>query len=116
MFPHATWNKFDAFLEGKTTTNNAAEAWNKAWNTRMEANASFWSTLDGFKREEALASQKWRENVISTRDQPPSPDEGTSRQIRQREKLSKIQNVLSKENVLPQIEYLSLLASLLQEI
>ena len=48
LFAHEIWNKFNEFTEGKTTTNNQAEAFNGAWQTRSNKTPSFWSTLKAF--------------------------------------------------------------------
>lgn len=117
IFAHSVWNKYTQFLEGRPTTTNKAEAFNGAWKLRGEANPSFWSTLDAFKREEALVAQKWREQTMRVRsDQPESPTEGTSRQIAQRNKLAQIQNLLRQEGTVPAKQYLSMVANLLNEI
>ena len=116
LFQHSIWNKFEEFLEGKATTTNQAEAWNNAWKVRADRNPSFWSTIDAFKSEDALASQKWRESIMHKRIQPPGPAEGSSRQILQRDRLGQIQNVLQKEGAVPKKTYLTMVATLLAEI
>ena len=116
LFQHDLWNKFHEFSLGLPATTNQAEAFNRAWNLRTDTNASFWSILDGFKREEALAAQKWRESIVNTRIGDPGPAEGTSRQILQRDKQARIQNVLSKEGTIPKKSYLAAVVSLLIEI
>ena len=71
LFAHSVWNKFTQFLEGRPTT---TQAFNRAWKLRAEGNPSFWSTLDAFKREEALAAQMWHEQTMRVRaNQPESP-------------------------------------------
>ena len=116
LFQHSIWNKYEEFLEGKATTTNQAEAWNNAWKVRADRNPSFWSTIDAFKSEDALAGQKWRESIMHKRIQPPGLTEGTSRQIQQRDRLGQIQNVLRKEGTVPKKSYLAMVASLLAEI
>ena len=54
------WNKFKFAVEGQPITNNGAEAFNGSWNRATPANASLWTILDGFRREETLASEKYR--------------------------------------------------------
>ena len=117
LFAHEIWNKYEEFKEGKTTTNNQAEAFNGAWQTRSDKNPSFWSTLRAFRREEALAGQRWREGIVNVRvNHETSPTEGTSRKILQRDRLSRIQNVLAQEGLVPKVEYLSMVSSLLNDL
>ena len=118
LYPHSCWNKYQQFLEGADTTTNKAEAYNGAWQIRANANPSFWDTLDAFKREEALAAQRWREQIVLVGNGPTSqlPGGGSSRDIEQREKISKIQNVLKTEGTIPHRRYLDAVASLLNKI
>jgi hypothetical protein len=115
-FSHSIWNKHQEFVDDLPTTSNQAEAFNGAWKLRNDPNASFWSILDGFQREEALSAQKWRESIINIRIQPQSLTEGTARKIHQKERQAKIKNVLIKEGLIPKKCFLAMLASLLQEI
>jgi hypothetical protein len=117
LFAHDIWNKFSEFSEGPTTTNNQAEAFNGAWQTRSDKNPSFWSTLRAFQREEALAGQRWREGVVNIRiNHEEGPVEGTSRKILQRDRLAKIQNVLAQEGLIPKKAYLNVVSSLINEL
>ena len=93
-FAHKSWNKFAEIMNDQDSTSNKAEGWNNAYGVRSDANPSFWSTLDSFKREEALAARKFREDTVSVRSQAPQPHEGNSRQIKQREKTARIKNTV----------------------
>ena len=46
-------------------TNNSVEAWNGAFNTSQPSRASLWTVLDGFKREDGHARQKWFDDTQS---------------------------------------------------
>lgn len=117
MFAHEVWNKFEEFSEGKATTNNQAEAFNGAWQVRSDKNPSFWSTLRAFRREEALAAQRWREGIVNFRvKHEASPTEGTSRKILQRDRLARIQNVLAQEGTIPKTAFLSMVSALINEM
>lgn len=54
------WNKFEYALRAVPCTNNGAEAFNGAWNKSTPPQASVWTILDGFLREEGLAAEKYR--------------------------------------------------------
>ncbi len=116
LFSHELWNKYQEFINDLPTTTNQAEAFKGAWKLRNDSSPSFWSILDGFKREEALAAQKWRESIVNVRIQPENPTEGTSRMLLQRERKGKIRNVLLKEGSIPGKHYLSMISTLLKEI
>ena len=45
-----------------------------------------------------------------------SPTEGILRKILQRDRLSRIQNVLAQEGLVPKVEYLSMVSSLLNDL
>ena len=46
------WNKHQEILDGKETTSNRAEAFNRAFGVRSDTNKTFWSTIESFKRGE----------------------------------------------------------------
>ena len=59
LFAYALWNKYQDFIDEVPATNNRVEAWNSAWNKSQQSSASLWTVIDGFKREDGLARQKW---------------------------------------------------------
>ena len=103
-------------MNNQDTTSNKAEAWNGAYAVRSDANPSLWSTLDAFKREESLAVRKFREDTVSVRSQAPEPYEGTSRQIKQRERTARIKNTVELAHRTPKSEYLNLLSCLIRNL
>ena len=115
-FAHLSWNKFAKIMNDEDTTSYKAEGWNNAYGVRSDANPSFWSTLDSFKREEALAVRKFREDSVSIRSQAPQPNEGTSRQIKQREKNARIKATVEKAHKLPKLEYLNLVSCMVRNL
>ena len=115
-FAHKSWNKYQEIMDDQATTSNRAEGWNNAYGVRSDANPSFWSTLDSFRREEALAVRKFREETVSVRSQAPEPYEGTSRQIKQREKNARIKNTVEQANELPKAEYLTMLSCMIRNL
>ena len=74
-FCHTSWNKYNEVLDSESTTSNKAEAWNKAYGVRSDPNTSFWGALDSFRREEALAVRKFREETINVRSQAAAATE-----------------------------------------
>ena len=48
---------FSNVLEKIPTTNNMVEAWNGAWIKSTPSNASLWTIISGFQREEGLVRQ-----------------------------------------------------------
>ena len=115
-FAHKSWNKYAEVMNDEDTTSNKAEAWNGAYGMRSDANPSFWSTLDSFRREEALAARKFREETVSIRSQASQPFEGSSRQIKQREKNARIKTTVEKALVLPKQQYLNLLSCMIRNL
>ena len=115
-FSHKSWNKYAEIMNNQDTTSNKAEAWNGAYAVRSDANPSLWSTLDAFKREESLAVRKFREDTVSVRSQAPEPYEGTSRQIKQRERTARIKNTVELAHRTPKSEYLNLLSCLIRNL
>ena len=116
LFAHASWNKYAEILSGAQTTSNRAEAYNGALATRSDNKPSYWSTLDAFKREEALTARKYREEMLNTPTQPPMPGCGTTRQILQRNKDERIRAVCKKANLIPKSEYLNMLVTLIADL
>ena len=113
-FCHTSWNKYNEVLDSESTTSNKAEAWNKAYGVRSDPNTSFWGALDSFRREEALAVRKFREETINVRSQAAAATEGNARQIKQREKDALLRNVVLKATVVPKSEYLEMLAAVIR--
>ena len=48
-------------LEGFKFTSNSVEAWNNAWNSSLEKNASVWTVVQGFRREDGIVKGKLRD-------------------------------------------------------
>ena len=57
------WVQYDSVLNQVPSTNNAAEAWNHAWNLSCPPTSSLWRVIDGFKRKDQLAFNKWRQDI-----------------------------------------------------
>ena len=113
-FCHTSWNKYNEVLDSESTTSNKAEAWNRAYGVRSDPNTSFWGALDSFRREEALAVRKFREETVNVRSQAAAATEGNARQIKQREKDALLRNVVLKATVVPKSEYLEMLAAVIR--
>ena len=55
LFAHALWNKWSDVSNDSPTTNNSHEAFNKQFTLSTETNASLWTVLSAFNREDCLA-------------------------------------------------------------
>ena len=75
--------------------NNAKnQAWNGAWNKSTQINASVWSVIDGFQREEGLVRLKvFDESRRERVDVEEDPLEGTSRRIHSKDKKAVLKNL-----------------------
>ena len=55
LFKFTLWNKWMEVREDIPTTNNSNEAYNNQWNQSTEPNASLWTIITNFIREESLS-------------------------------------------------------------
>ena len=56
MFQHSLWNKFDDIIsENYQLTNNSLEAMNSSWAPTIPRNASVWTVIGKFQKEESNA-------------------------------------------------------------
>ena len=81
------WTKFNVVKEQMPCTNNAVEAFNRAWNRSTPSNASLWTILDGFLREEMLMKNKLHE---AWQQDSPESHSISSRQLQVKQKEEKI--------------------------
>ena len=61
MFKYEMWNIHVDILDGSKFTSNSVEAWNNAWNSSLEKNASVWTVVQGFRREDGIVKGKLRD-------------------------------------------------------
>ena len=55
QYDHASWNCYNATLEGLPRTNNAVEGWHRGFDAlTTRYHDSLWETIENFKREQAL--------------------------------------------------------------
>jgi hypothetical protein len=73
------WSVFCEVLADHPTTNNAMEAFNSQWNAAKLPSDTFWSVIEGFKREDALAKERYLQEIISVQHPELCPDEGRKR-------------------------------------
>ena len=56
MFPHSLWNKFDDVIAEKyQLTNKSIEAMNSSWAPTVPRNATVWTVIGKFQKEETNA-------------------------------------------------------------
>ena len=55
LFSFDLWNKWSEVQGNLPTTNNSNEAYNNQWNRTTEANATMWTIIYNFQREDALS-------------------------------------------------------------
>ena len=79
-FAHDLWSQYSNVINGIPSTNNKVEAWNAAFNRSQPSTAVLWTTIDGFKREDGLAHQKWVQDSQDAAD-PDVIMQGNSRRI-----------------------------------
>ena len=61
MFKYEMWSIHVDILDGSKYTSNSVEAWNNAWNSSLEKNASVWKVVQGFRREDGIVKGKLRD-------------------------------------------------------
>ena len=61
MFKYEMWSIHVDILDGSKFTSNSVEAWNNAWNSSLEKNASVWKVVQGFRREDGIVKGKLRD-------------------------------------------------------
>lgn len=90
---HELWNVFSNVLEKIPTTNNMVEAWNGAWNKSTPTNASLWTIISGFQREEGLVRQKVHDDQLLRVDVEEDSLAGNSRRIHSKDKVARVRNI-----------------------
>ena len=86
------WVQYDSVLNQVPSTNNAAEAWNHAWNLSCPPTSSLWRVIDGFKREDQLAFNKWRQDMEFHEDEQENEMGTTANRRKGKEKLMRLKN------------------------
>jgi len=116
MFKPELWSSFEDVIADLPTTNNALESFNARWNSSRLLSDNIWSVMTGFQREDALAYERYLNDIPSVANPKLSPLEGTTRKINHRDYCAKLKNVALKIDETPAIEYLSIVASLMKRI
>jgi hypothetical protein len=91
------------------------EAFNSQWNAAKLPSDTFWSVVEGFKREDALAKERYLQEIISVQNPELCPDEGRKRKIFQRAKMQRLINVCQKFNMISPVEYLHSISAILKK-
>ena len=64
QFPHASWNCYDALLEGLPRTNNSVEGWHRGFDSlTTRYHQSLWETIENFKREQSLCEMQIEKDI-----------------------------------------------------
>ena len=92
LFAYALWNKYQDVIDEVPATNNRVEAWNGAWNKSQQSSASLWTVIDGFKREDGLARQKWMDDNRALVD-ANDPWQGNMRRVSVKLKYQRLKEV-----------------------
>lgn len=89
----SSWIQFEAIQQGMPHTTNAVEGFNSAWGASCPINQSLWTCISNLRREEEVAKVKWRQNQATVEQHSPGIT-GTSRQTKQRAKMSTLRNLV----------------------
>ena len=105
-FEHKVWSKFKDVINDEEVTNNRSENWNSVSKLGMTMNASIWSVLEMFTKEEALARAKIHSLALGTLtiDHP-------ARRKKCEERRSKLRSVLTEWDSLSLQVYFNMVAS-----
>ena len=86
----SVWNQYNSVIQALPT---ASEAFNGAWNRATGQNASVWSVIAGFKREEGLSKNKWKEDIsLVDTNQEDSAQQGSSRRCKMKDRVNRLRN------------------------
>ena len=85
-FPVQMWSMWDTIREGKPTTNNSVESFNRSWNLSTGAKPSIWKVICGFKREINTAAKKRTEILQGTYVEPNPGRKKQTARLQQRRK------------------------------
>ena len=94
-------------MEDIPTTNNSNEAYNNQWNQSTEPNASLWTIITNFIREESLL----RKTLLDSASGANSTE--NARKQKQRDKRTRIKNINEMYNNIPSPEYMKQLAKII---
>jgi len=89
------------------TTNNSNEAYNNQWNQSTEPNASLWTIITNFIREESLS----RKTLLDSASGANSTE--NARKQKQRDKHTRIKNMTEMYNNFPAPDYMKQLATII---
>ena len=106
MYKPELWSVFEEVLVGQPTTNNSMEAFNAQWNSMKLPSDNFWSVLEGFKREDALAKERYLQEIVTVQNPELHPDEGRKRKIAQRAQTERLLNIIKKFQQISPAEFL----------
>lgn len=101
--PFSMWTKFQVVVDQVPCTNNSVEAWNGAWNRSTPPNASVWTILDGFVREEGFMNVKLHE---ARQLGSPGSQSNNSRRLMTKQKEERLRNIVSQYNSMDSYTYL----------
>ena len=88
------WSQYDSIMQEKPYTTNSVEGFNSAWNSSCILNSTVWVTVENFGKEECTAMARWREDLTFVEQRAPAEaDPGTSRSIKQRNKVAALKNL-----------------------
>ena len=79
-------------MYGTLLESKKVEAWNCAWNKSQQSSASLWTVIDGFKREDGMARQKWMDDNKALAD-ANDPWQGSHRRISVKLKYKRLKEV-----------------------
>ena len=110
------WSVYGEVLVGNPTTNNSMEAFNAQWNAMKLPSDNFWSVLEGFKREDALAKERYLQEIVTVQHPQLHPDEGRKRKIAQRAQMERLLNISKKFDQLSPSEFLHSIKVVMKKI
>ena len=107
LFKFTLWNKWMEVREDIPTTNNSNEGYNNQWNQSTEPNASLWTIITNFIREESLS----RKTLLDSASGANSTE--NARKQKQRDKRTRIKNMTEMYNNIPAPDYMKQLAKII---
>ena len=102
LFKYSMWNKFNSILEKDyVLTNNGMEAYNSSLNPTIPKNASIWTVIEIFQKEDALSKVTYNEFILGA-----TQTKNTGRRASFEIKMNELESIALKYENIEKLEYL----------
>ena len=89
LFKPGVWSIYQELVDDQPTTNNNLEAFNSQWNAARLPSDNFWTVLERFRQEDALARKRYMKDLAEVR----SPESEKKRKVMWRHKMQQLHDL-----------------------